>query len=160
MIASWPKPNYIDPVTRGNALPVLCIVFPSIGLVIVSVRTYSRLFITKAPGLDDLLMIAALAFAVALCVLISVEVDKYKINRHIWDIPLSLYSGNRLLVWCAQICYVASSGLVKVSVPTLLPSIVNLFLSRLQNCDMGRHSLQHTIHGWLLHRPNGRVSSS
>ena len=61
-------------------------------------------------------MIVALGFAIALCVLVSVEVHEYKIDRHIWDIPPSLYSGNRLLVWCGQICYVASAGLVKVSV--------------------------------------------
>lgn len=103
-------------MTQGNSLPILCIVLPSIGLCLVSARIYSRVFITKALGLDDLFILIAFGFAIALSVLITIEVKDYKIDRHIWDIPLSLATGNRLFVWCGEICYVAATGCVKISI--------------------------------------------
>jgi hypothetical protein len=60
VIASWPKPNYVDPETEGPALMIVGIVSSAIAILLVLARMYSRYFITRAPGIDDLLIIISL----------------------------------------------------------------------------------------------------
>ena len=60
VIASWPKPNYVDPDTEGPALMIVGIIFSGIAILLVSARIYSRYFITRAPGIDDLLVAISL----------------------------------------------------------------------------------------------------
>lgn len=54
VIASWPKPNYDNPVTQGPALIVTTVLFGILTLLIFSARLYTRFFVTRAPGVDDL----------------------------------------------------------------------------------------------------------
>jgi hypothetical protein len=63
VIASWPTPNYIDPVTRGPDLLIVSIVFTSLAFVLTSLRIYTRLWITGSFGVDDLLGVVALVRA-------------------------------------------------------------------------------------------------
>ena len=60
VVASWPRPNYVDPVTEGPALVILGIVLGAVASFLVTARIYSRLFITRAPGLDDFLIVLSL----------------------------------------------------------------------------------------------------
>jgi hypothetical protein len=57
---SWPRPNYVDPVTEGPALMIVGIVLSAIAILLVAARVYSRLFITMALGIDDLLILISL----------------------------------------------------------------------------------------------------
>ncbi|KIW47200.1 uncharacterized protein PV06_02794 [Exophiala oligosperma] len=116
VIATWPKPNYVDPATRGPALEYICIIFSVIGLVIVAARVYSRLFITKAPGLDDLLVVLALCVIITLCVLVIVSNKVYHTGRHVWDIEVDTFVGSRLNIWISLWCYIVAISLIKVSV--------------------------------------------
>jgi hypothetical protein len=56
-LLSWPTPNYVDPVTRGPALNVICGVFFTLATVAVYSRLYARIFIRKWFGWDDLFVI-------------------------------------------------------------------------------------------------------
>ncbi|KAI1617482.1 hypothetical protein EDD37DRAFT_222699 [Exophiala viscosa] len=116
VIATWPKPNYIDPQSRGPALEYVCIIFAAVGTATVTARIYSRLFITKAPGFDDLLIVLALLFLIALSVLVAIGNRVYFIGRHVWDIPIETFVGSRLNIWVSLWCFVAASTLIKVSV--------------------------------------------
>ena len=53
IIASWPAPNFKDPVTRGSALTVVNVIFITLVMVVAGLRFYTRLRITKSFGLDD-----------------------------------------------------------------------------------------------------------
>lgn len=53
VIVSWPKPNYVDPVTRGDALLVLMILFSILVFLAVIGRYYSRIVIKRWFGWDD-----------------------------------------------------------------------------------------------------------
>jgi hypothetical protein len=59
VVASWPKPNYDGPVRKGDGLTVVCIVLSAITIVLVALRLWTRIIITKQPGLDDLLVVLA-----------------------------------------------------------------------------------------------------
>ena len=56
VIASWPAPNYVDPVTRGSALTVVNIIFIILVFFVVGLRFYTRLHITRSFGQDDIVI--------------------------------------------------------------------------------------------------------
>lgn len=60
VIASWPTPNYIDPVTRGPANTIMNLIFFPILMLIVGIRTYARIRLSKNFGLDDALILVAM----------------------------------------------------------------------------------------------------
>ena len=56
IMESWPAPNFVDPATRGPGLTVVNIIFIILVFVVVGLRYYTRLRITKSFGLDDWVM--------------------------------------------------------------------------------------------------------
>jgi hypothetical protein len=54
--ASWPAPNYENPETRGNAS--IFIVTSVITAVVVTLRLYSRYYLLRSTGIDDVLLLA------------------------------------------------------------------------------------------------------
>lgn len=116
VIASWPTPNYVNPENRGPALVYVCIIFSTVGVILCTARVYSRLFITRAPGVDDLLIVCGLLASIALSVMVIIGNKTYFSGRHIWDIPISKFSGHRLNVWIAMWCYITAATFVKISV--------------------------------------------
>lgn len=60
ILMTWPKPNYVNPHTRGPGVLIVNIVFVSIGFVVTCLRLYTRLKITSSPGLDDVLIVIAM----------------------------------------------------------------------------------------------------
>ena len=60
IIAGWPAPNYVNPVTRGSALTVVNIIFIILVFVVAGLRFYTRLRITRSFGLDDWVIAASL----------------------------------------------------------------------------------------------------
>ena len=99
VIASWPAPNYVDPETRGPGLVVASILLASLVIVPVAPRLYSRFLLTKAAGPDHALIVLALAFAIALSVLVIIGNKVWLSGYHIWDVPIDRYVGHRLNVW-------------------------------------------------------------
>jgi hypothetical protein len=59
VILGWPHPNYVDPVKRGNSLTVLNTVFVAVALVVVGLRIYTRIFVVRFFGVDDVFIIIA-----------------------------------------------------------------------------------------------------
>jgi hypothetical protein len=55
-----------------------------IGIIVVGARLYARFFITKAPGIDDLLIVLAVVFALALSVLVMIGNQIYYNGYHVW----------------------------------------------------------------------------
>lgn len=58
VVASWPEPNYTDPVTRGNALLIVNVIFQTLATIAVVGRLYSR-YVKKWFGIDDGMIIMA-----------------------------------------------------------------------------------------------------
>ena len=111
VLASWPTPNYIDPVTHGPGLTVVSILFTTIAALLVLARLWSRLFITRAPGLDDLLtclslacnigLVAVVLYSESLSIVLADRTDtpsankNWGLGRHMWDVPLTWAVTNR-----------------------------------------------------------------
>jgi hypothetical protein len=63
LIASWPTPNYVDPVMRGPANIIITLIFFPLVFLIVGVRIYTRLRISRSFGADDWLILLCLVCA-------------------------------------------------------------------------------------------------
>lgn len=58
VLASWPKPNYVDPQRRGNEGVIVQAILVVLVTAIVIIRLYARIVITRAGiGLDDAMII-------------------------------------------------------------------------------------------------------
>lgn len=63
ILVSWPKANYVDPATQGCRLTIVIILFLSLGFLVVGLRVFTRVHISKSFGLDDVFaMLAMVSF--------------------------------------------------------------------------------------------------
>ncbi|KAF9890973.1 hypothetical protein FE257_005230 [Aspergillus nanangensis] len=114
-MASWPTPNYTDPVTRGDGALIVNVVCLSLAFVVTMLRLYTRLRITCSFGLDDIFIIAALGFSIAMCAITSIATERYGWNRHIWDVPPDWLPTISKLNLAFQILFSWSSSWTKLS---------------------------------------------
>jgi hypothetical protein len=59
VILGWPAPNYINPDTRGPESWIVSAIFLAAATFSVGVRLWTRVFIRKWVGPDDLLIVLA-----------------------------------------------------------------------------------------------------
>lgn len=64
VLKTWPKPNYIDPVTRGPALMIVELTLLPIAMTVVFLRLWVRISWLKKSWYDDYLMIVAMIFSI------------------------------------------------------------------------------------------------
>ncbi|KAJ5941347.1 hypothetical protein N7516_001515 [Penicillium verrucosum] len=112
---SWPTPNYIDPPTRGHGVLIVNVVCLPLAFLIVSLRLYTRLWITCSAGVDDVLIVVGLIFAIAMAVITSIATEQWGMNRHIWDIESDRFIAVRKLNLCFQLLFLVSSCFIKIS---------------------------------------------
>jgi hypothetical protein len=60
VLLGWPAPNYDHPVTRGPALLILNSVLIGLVTITVGLRLYTRIWIKRWFGIDDVFIILAL----------------------------------------------------------------------------------------------------
>ena len=82
ILKTWPKPNYVDPVTRGPGLMIVELTLLPLAMVVVFLRMYIRVAWLHKSWIDDYLMVLAMvrycAFGVAKWLLtITVLFDRY-----------------------------------------------------------------------------------
>lgn len=80
VIETWPKPDYVDPVTRGYALVVCLAVFLFLALLAVAARIWARFFILRSAGLDDLLALFATIPTIGLTIAIILGMYYFSSN--------------------------------------------------------------------------------
>ena len=81
----------------------------------VAARLYARLVITKAPGLDDAIIVVALLLGIGSSIIFIYSTEVLYIGHHAWDIPLTVFSGIRLNSWLGQWFSTAMLSAVKIS---------------------------------------------
>ncbi|KAF2762959.1 hypothetical protein EJ05DRAFT_21782 [Pseudovirgaria hyperparasitica] len=118
VIASWPKPNHLNPELRGWLVPAVNIVLFSLALTVASLRLFARFFILRSAGIDDYLIALNLVPLLGLTIALSIAVKVYHFDRHIWDVPIDEATATRKILFAIEILYVISTGLTKLSVLT------------------------------------------
>ncbi|TGO85274.1 hypothetical protein BPOR_0413g00010 [Botrytis porri] len=125
ILASWPVPNYTNPITRGNGvLIVTSILFP-LALSMIIIRLYTRLVMSKSFGLDDWLIIAAMLPSTSFAILAILAEKKFRFNRHIWDVPFNRVTFGLQYVIITQIVFTLGQTLTKCSMLALYYRILS-----------------------------------
>ncbi|KAJ5182712.1 hypothetical protein N7492_000328 [Penicillium capsulatum] len=115
VMATWPTPNYVDPPTRGHGVLIVNIVCICFAFVVVILRLYTRLRITCSFGMDDILIVFGLIFAIAMVAVTSLATENWAWNRHIWDVPMTWLPTVQKLNLVFQIMFSWSSSITKIS---------------------------------------------
>jgi len=83
-VALLPPPNSQDPVLRGPADTVVCVIFLSLALISVGIRLHIR-WKQGTMYADDWCIIVGLVFTIAMGVCVLLTFNIYYFDRHIWD---------------------------------------------------------------------------
>ncbi|KAK3389762.1 hypothetical protein B0H63DRAFT_390514 [Podospora didyma] len=113
---SWPKPNYIDPETRGPGLLIVELTILPAALICVILRLYVRLCVLKKSGIDDWLMVIAVIFAIGVTVCVILANTTFGWATHIWDLRSENMVTGRQISLAAQALFVFSTTFAKVSI--------------------------------------------
>ncbi|KAF2765627.1 hypothetical protein EJ03DRAFT_377627 [Teratosphaeria nubilosa] len=115
VILSWPKPNYVDPATRGPASVVVSLIFAVLMLIVVSLRLYCRTRVKKWFGWDDVMIAFALIFAIGLAVIVILAQTMYHWDRHVYDIPLNDIQASNIIAMTAKTVFVLAATFTRLS---------------------------------------------
>ncbi|KAK4200476.1 hypothetical protein QBC40DRAFT_339826 [Triangularia verruculosa] len=130
VIASWPPPNHVNPETRGPAAVIVGLLFLGLAGVVLTIRLYARLRLSRGFGQDDVLICFAYAPATAFVVLQAIGHFKLDADRHTWDVRLELVMLSLQVGLVEQILFALATGLTKLSVLALVYRVVD--------CSTGR----------------------
>lgn len=109
-LQNWPTPNYVNPERRGPTATIVVSVLLALVTLILIVRVYTRVRISRGFGLDDVLIIFAYVWLVlmiasyppgqqltgkqiptaAFAVLSFIAMWKFGWGTHVWDVPIEL----------------------------------------------------------------------
>ena len=116
IIATWPKPNYVDPVRR-TWLPALACTLLAVSTVLISGRFFLRIRKQAgAFGYDDALIAIGWLVSIGFSAVACNNSLNYGIDRHTWDVRLDQYTGAALGGWIAQVLFLVSTCATKCSV--------------------------------------------
>ncbi|KAK7923985.1 hypothetical protein PG985_006039 [Apiospora marii] len=133
VIASWPKPNYADPESQGPAgvgVGSTLIVLVTITLLL---RLYTRRWISKGFGLDDILIVCAYVPALAFTITGLVGERKLGWGRHIWDVPPADTATSLKTSLATLILFDAATSLTKLSMLAMLYKLTSASADRKMN---------------------------
>lgn len=113
---TWPKPNYVDPDTRGNGLMIIELTLLPIAMIVVFLRMWIRISWLNKSWWDDYLMIVAMIFSIGTTVLVILATQLYGWDKHVWDLTLPELQTGRKASIAGQTLFVLASSTVKMSI--------------------------------------------
>lgn len=118
VFAAWPAPNYVNPVTRGNELLAINIVFIILVTFSIAIRMYSRIRLSK-PGWDDAMILLAYVFTIGMTAVVLLANQSYGWDRHIWDVHLDTLQSASIIAFVAKLMFVCASSFTRLSLVLL-----------------------------------------
>lgn len=115
VLASWPNPNYEDPVTRSAAL----LLVNSVGIFIISVaiflRLYSRAVANWRMGMDDLFIFLAYVATTIMTATVLLANRKFGWDRHAWDVAPYMLENAGKIAFAAKLSFIGATTFVRIS---------------------------------------------
>ncbi|KAJ9609410.1 hypothetical protein H2200_005737 [Cladophialophora chaetospira] len=111
---SWPHPNYTDPEKRGGAALFICTCLTT--AVVVMLRLYSRVRLTKSPGMDDWLLVAGFVLSIGQTFGEYKALTTWGWNMHVWDVPIDRLMYIRLSAWLIECFFLLGNACTKTSI--------------------------------------------
>lgn len=129
-LQNWPTPNYANPERRGPAATIVVSVLLGLVTLILIIRIYTRVRISRGFGLDDVLIIFAYIPTAAFAVLSFIAMWKFGWGTHVWDLPLDLTKPSIQFSLANQLLFDVATSLTKLSMLSLIYRVVSVEKSR------------------------------
>ncbi|KAG8161875.1 hypothetical protein KVR01_008862 [Diaporthe batatas] len=129
-LQNWPTPNYVNPERRGPAATIILSVLLGLVTLILIIRIYTRVRISRGFGLDDVLIMFAYIPTAAFAVLSFFAMTKFGWGTHIWDIPPESTKQSLQFSLANQLLFDVSTSLTKLSMLSLIYRVVAVEKSR------------------------------
>ncbi|WPG97432.1 Hypothetical protein R9X50_00020700 [Acrodontium crateriforme] len=114
--ASWPKPNYINPVTRRWLIPFV-IVLQVLSTLVVGTRLYLRARKQAGSlGLDDAVLVPAWMGATVFTTIAVISTIHWGSDRHMWDVNPDHVVRLIMGAWIGEFTFTFSTACTKISV--------------------------------------------
>jgi hypothetical protein len=121
VIATWPAANYTHPEeVRGPAILVITLIFVPLLVILVALRTYTRLRLSKNFGADDTAIVAAVFPTVGCAVLSLLSVLYYGWSRHVYDVPADQLVLGLKIGMAVEVLFSIGCSLTKISMLLLI----------------------------------------
>lgn len=109
---------------RGPAILVLTFIFVPLLVILVGLRTYTRLRLTKNFGYDDIAIVAAVVPTLACASITVYAVKNIGWDRHIWDVPIDEVVTSLKLAMAIEILFSFACTLTRMSILLLVLRVV------------------------------------
>ncbi|KAL1875225.1 hypothetical protein Daus18300_003296 [Diaporthe australafricana] len=129
-LQNWPTPNYANPERRGPAATIVVSVLLALVTLILVVRIYTRVRISRGFGLDDVLIIFAYIPTTAFAVLSFIAMWKFGWGTHVWDLPIESTKPSLQFSLANQLLFDLATSLTKLSMLALIYRVVSADKSR------------------------------
>jgi len=116
VLASWPTPNYKNPVTRGPALIITELTILPLALTCVALRLWVRIRWLHKSWWDDWLMVVAAFFSCGTTAVVIMATQIYGWDIHVWDLTIAQMETGRKASMATQGLFVLASSFVKMSI--------------------------------------------
>ncbi|GAP86548.1 putative integral membrane protein [Rosellinia necatrix] len=133
VIASWPKPNYIDPESRARAGQIIGSILVVLVTVVVGIRLYSRKQLTRGFGLDDTFICLAYIPAAAFAITGAITQESLQWGRHIWDVELKFFNSNLLISTIHLFLFDLATSLTKLSMLAMIRRLTSTSRNKTEN---------------------------
>ncbi|OIW33761.1 hypothetical protein CONLIGDRAFT_677512 [Coniochaeta ligniaria NRRL 30616] len=132
VLASWPTPNYANPVTHGPANIVVIPLLLALVFIFLCIRFYTRLLITRGFGVDDVLVLLAFIPATTFAILGIIANTRLGWDRHNWDLRPELITPGLQVGLATQVLFDIATTLTKLSMLALIYRIAAAGASRMR----------------------------
>ncbi|KAI0167951.1 hypothetical protein BJ166DRAFT_244331 [Pestalotiopsis sp. NC0098] len=129
----WPEPNYINPQTRGPTAKILFCILVPLSTVIVLLRIWTRHFISKTFGLDDVLMLLAYLPATVYAIMSLASEVFLQGNRHTWDVEPRFFSPSLQIGLAEVILFDLATSTTKLSMLATINRLTRTYKSKRKN---------------------------
>jgi hypothetical protein len=121
VLITWPEGNYSHPSeVRGPAVLILTLIFVPTLLILVALRAYTRLCLTKNFGPDDVAIAASVVPTLGCAVITMLAVLYHGWDRHVWDNPPDQLVLALKLSMAVEILYSFACSLTRLSILLLV----------------------------------------
>ncbi|KAK4894142.1 hypothetical protein LTR27_007508 [Elasticomyces elasticus] len=116
VLLTWPVPNYVDPVTRGNASLVVNAIFITLVILAVALRFYCRFSAGALRfGWDDTMIALATLCTVAMTTVVILANEHYGWDRHLWDIQAGDIQKANIIAFVAKLVFTLAATFTRLS---------------------------------------------
>ncbi|KAK8100517.1 uncharacterized protein PG998_008085 [Apiospora kogelbergensis] len=124
VIASWPEPNYENPRSQGPAAEITVYILTGIVTIMIAIRMYTRIHITKSFGMDDAFMLVAYLFATVFTGIAILAERTVGWGVHIYDVETYKFKSGLKIVLVAANLFNFGSCFTKLSILSTLYRLI------------------------------------